>query len=69
MLPIVVIGFPFVIFVLWKKVLIPVENKLVKTIILVVHYLIFAIITYQLDSYISWSEDGNLDIYLSWLGL
>jgi hypothetical protein len=69
LLPLVVIGFAFFIYFVWRKVLKPMENKKAKVLLLVSNYLLYAYSTYRMDSYISWSEDGNLDIYLSWLGL
>ncbi|MCM3588884.1 hypothetical protein M3182_24990 [Mesobacillus maritimus] len=68
LLPIVVIGFPILFFLVWKKVLKPIKSKTAKALLLIPNLLLYAYSTYRMDSYISWSEDGNLDIYLSWMG-
>lgn len=68
LLPIGVLGFPILIYIVWKRILKHAENKTIKLLFLVGTYMLFIFITYMLDS-ISWNEGGNLAIYLSLLGI
>ncbi|WP_416825273.1 hypothetical protein [Ectobacillus polymachus] len=60
MLPVVIIAFPIVMK--------PVENKIGKILLLLITYLTYVYLTYRLDTYISWSKEGNLKTYLSLFG-
>ena len=68
MLPVVVIAFPILLYKVWEKVMRPIENKVGKILLLIISYIIYMYITYRLDSYVSWSKEGNLRSYLSLFG-
>lgn len=67
-LPLVVLATPFAIFYLWKGTAKKMDNKFVKYAFLLISYGIFVYLLIQLDS-ASWNENGNLDLYLKWLGI
>lgn len=68
MLPAVIIAFPIAIYKVWAIVMKPVEKKTGKILLLLITYLAYVYLTYRLDTYISWSKEGNLKTYLSFFG-
>lgn len=62
-LPIVIIGFPIGIYILWSIVLKTASNRLVNYLLLIGSLILYIFAVIQLDA-VSWSEKGNLSYYL-----
>ena len=66
LIPLVVVLFFAGIYFLWRFTIKKTTNKELKYLTLFVSYIIFFIILFFLDTYMSWEQKGNFNMYVGW---
>lgn len=68
-LPVVVLGTPVILYLIWAKMKKTVKKyTFVNIMLLAISVFTYCYITYRLDTYMSWSSEGNFRYYLPLFG-